>query len=380
MRRTRFRGVAVAVARRRHAARLRGLRRQRLRRRRRRHRAAAAGPAALQILIGSSGDAETNGGARTPRRPGPTASGNTATVTPAQDIAQQLGQALRRRQPAGRVLRRRRPVRRLRERRRARAVRRQDRQPGRLLPEPAHHVHLRRQALLRAEGLLHAGAGDQHRPVDQGRADRRRHPDHLGPAHRGGAEAQGRRAITPLAIGDTRDRIGAFMVQAGGWIVSEDGKQATADTPENLAGAAATCRACSRTAWPSTPRQLDAGWGGEAFGKGKAAMTIEGNWIKGAMKNDFPDVEVHRARAARRPDRARAPCRSPTAGASPPRASTRSRRSSFVEAMTTADQQLAFAKAFGVMPSRPVGQGRRTPRSSRTTSRSSTAPSTPRAR
>ena len=26
---------------------------------------------------------------------------------------------------------------------------------------------------------------------------------------------------------------------------------------------------------------LDAGWGGEAFGTGKAAMTIEGNWING---------------------------------------------------------------------------------------------------
>ncbi len=41
--------------------------------------------------------------------------------------------------------------------------------------------------------------------------------------------------VQPLVIGDTRDRIGAFMVQAGGWIVSADGKQATADSPENLA-------------------------------------------------------------------------------------------------------------------------------------------------
>ena len=43
------------------------------------------------------------------------------------------------------------------------------------------------------------------------------------------------KGIMPLALGDTRDRIGAFMVQAGGWLVSEDGKQATADTPENVA-------------------------------------------------------------------------------------------------------------------------------------------------
>ncbi len=36
---------------------------------------------------------------------------------------------------------------------------------------------------------------------------------------------------------------------------------------------------------------LGAGWGGEAFGKQLAAMVIEGNWIKGAMKNDFPGVK-----------------------------------------------------------------------------------------
>ena len=36
---------------------------------------------------------------------------------------------------------------------------------------------------------------------------------------------------------------------------------------------------------------VGAGWGGEAFGKELGAMTIEGNWITGAMQNDFPDVD-----------------------------------------------------------------------------------------
>ena len=40
----------------------------------------------------------------------------------------------------------------------------------------------------------------------------------------------------------------------------------------------------------SNDARIDAGWGGEAFGIGKAAMVIEGNWIAGAMTNDFPDV------------------------------------------------------------------------------------------
>ena len=36
--------------------------------------------------------------------------------------------------------------------------------------------------------------------------------------------------------------------------------------------------------------QLGAGWGGEAFGKQQCAMTIEGNWIAGAMTHDYPTV------------------------------------------------------------------------------------------
>src|SRR5689334_25170385 len=46
----------------------------------------------LQILIGSSGDAETNA-VKTAAAAWASSTGNTATVTPAQDIGQQLGQA-----------------------------------------------------------------------------------------------------------------------------------------------------------------------------------------------------------------------------------------------------------------------------------------------
>ncbi len=50
------------------------------------------GPANLQILIGSSGDAETNA-VKSAAAAWASSTGNTATVTPAQDIGQQLGQA-----------------------------------------------------------------------------------------------------------------------------------------------------------------------------------------------------------------------------------------------------------------------------------------------
>ena len=121
-----------------------------------------------------------------------TSTGNTATVTPAQDIAQQLGQAFAGGTPPDVFYV---DAARFADYASVGALEPyggQDHRPGGLLPEPAHRLHLRRQALLRAEGLLHPGAADQHRPVDEGRADRRRRPDHLGPAHRGGEKLKAR--------------------------------------------------------------------------------------------------------------------------------------------------------------------------------------------
>jgi len=96
--------------------------------------------------------------------------------------------------------------------------------------------------------------------------------------------------VKGLVIGDTRDRVGAFMKQAGGWIVSSDQTKMTADTPTNLAGLKEVQKLLASGS-TSFPKGVDSGWGGEAIGKGKAAMTIEGNWIKGAIKNDYPNLK-----------------------------------------------------------------------------------------
>lgn len=93
-----------------------------------------------------------------------------------------------------------------------------------------------------------------------------------------------------LVIGDTRDRLGAFMKQAGGWITNADQTQMTANTPENLAGIQEVQKLL-RSKSTFFPKGVDSGWGGEALGKGKTAMTIEGNWIKGAMKTDYPNIK-----------------------------------------------------------------------------------------
>lgn len=96
--------------------------------------------------------------------------------------------------------------------------------------------------------------------------------------------------VKGLVMNDTRDRIGAFMKQAGGWIVNEDQTKMTANSAENLVAMQEVQKllASGSAAWP---KQVDAGWGGEAIGKGKAAMVIEGNWIKGAVKTDYPNLK-----------------------------------------------------------------------------------------
>ena len=101
---------------------------------------------------------------------------------------------------------------------------------------------------------------------------------------------------------------------------------------------------------------VGAGWGGEAFGKELGAMTIEGNWITGAMSADFPDVDYPVRPAAAGPGRPGHPRSSPTAGASPPTATTRGARRRWSSTSPRAEQQMAFADAFGVMPSRRGGR------------------------
>jgi multiple sugar transport system substrate-binding protein len=84
-------------------------------------------------------------------------------------------------------------------------------------------------------------------------------------------------------------RLGVFMIQAGGWLVSKDGKTATVNSGANLK-AFNFVKSMIKAGSMKLTNQIGAGWGGEGFGKQECAMTIEGNWIAGAMKADYPSV------------------------------------------------------------------------------------------
>ena len=84
-------------------------------------------------------------------------------------------------------------------------------------------------------------------------------------------------------------RLGVFMLQAGGWLVSKNGQTATVNSKANVA-AFNFVKSMIKAGSMKLTNQIGAGWGGEGFGKKECAMTIEGNWIAGAMKADYPTV------------------------------------------------------------------------------------------
>ena len=162
--------------------------------------------------------------------------------------------------------------------------------------------------------------------------------------------------VTGLVMSDTLDRVGAFMHQAGGSVVSADGTKVTADSPQ-LLQALQYLQKLAKDGALKFPKQVDTGWGGEALGKGKAAMTIEGNWIVGSMRKDYPNVHYKvvplPAGPAGDATLSFTNCWG-VAQKSPHQAAA----IDFIDYLTTVDQQMSFAKAFGVMPSRQAAKSR----------------------
>ena len=143
-------------------------------------------------------------------------------------------------------------------------------------------------------------------------------------------------------------RVGVFMARAGGRLVSEDGTTAEADSDANVE-ALSYVQEHLKDGTFAYAADVGAGWGGEAFGKELGAMTIEGNWITGAL-GDFPDVQAKvvelPAGPAGQGTLQFSNCWGMAADSPNQQAALE-----LVEYLTSAEQQLAFSEAFGPMPS-----------------------------
>ncbi len=139
------------------------------------------------------------------------------------------------------------------------------------------------------------------------------------------------------------------MVQNGAFLVDQDGK-ITANDPKNV-DALKYVQTQLQDGSFKTPKQLGAGWAGEAFGKGAAAMTIEGNWLLGALQKDFPNTKYTVAELPAGPAGDKGTLVFTNCWGIAATTKNPDQAKAFVEAMTAKDQQLTFAKDFGVIPS-----------------------------
>ena len=79
-----------------------------------------------------------------------------------------------------------------------------------------------------------------------------------------------------------------FMFQAGGAIFDAEGNYVF-DSPETRE-ALDLYIGMVRDGIAGPPSVVDAGWGGEAFGEGRAAMAMEGNWVIQFLLEGYPEL------------------------------------------------------------------------------------------
>ncbi|HET7386084.1 MAG TPA: ABC transporter substrate-binding protein [Nocardioidaceae bacterium] len=158
--------------------------------------------------------------------------------------------------------------------------------------------------------------------------------------------------VTGLVFSPTLDRIGAFMIEAGGSYMNADDTAFTFDSPGDLKGLQFVQK-LAREGVLKFPKQVGMTWGGDSLGSGKAAMTIEGNWIIGAMKSDYPKLNYTTVPMPKGPDGTQGSLSFTNCWGIAAKSPHQAAAISFVDYLTSKQQQLTFASTIGVMPSRP---------------------------
>jgi multiple sugar transport system substrate-binding protein len=144
-------------------------------------------------------------------------------------------------------------------------------------------------------------------------------------------------------------RLGVFMLQAGGWLVSKDGKTATVNNKANLT-AFNFVKSMIKAGSMKLTNQIGAGWGGEGFGKKECAMTIEGNWIAGAMTHDYPTVPYKAVELPAGPA-GKGTLQYDGGWGLAAASKNKTEAMALISYLTQTKVEMGNAKAFGVMPS-----------------------------
>jgi multiple sugar transport system substrate-binding protein len=106
---------------------------------------------------------------------------------------------------------------------------------------------------------------------------------------RAAAEALTQGDVIGLVTPPNFERWLPFLYQAGGSVLSDDWSEVTFDSDQSRE-ALDFYLGMVNDGIAGPPSAVDAGWGGEAFGNGRVAMAMEGNWVIQYLLTTFPDL------------------------------------------------------------------------------------------
>ncbi|QGQ98693.1 ABC transporter substrate-binding protein [Paenibacillus psychroresistens] len=82
-----------------------------------------------------------------------------------------------------------------------------------------------------------------------------------------------------------------FVLNAFGGKISDQDGNASFASPDSLKGLQVVIDQHLKDKTSAQPSDVGAGWGGEMFGQGKAAMVLEGNWAIPYLQSTFPAID-----------------------------------------------------------------------------------------
>jgi multiple sugar transport system substrate-binding protein len=155
--------------------------------------------------------------------------------------------------------------------------------------------------------------------------------------------------VVGLSLNGQYERLVAFMVEAGGNLMNADSSKATADSTANIT-ALTFAKKLLNEGVMKYAKDVGEGDGGQALGSGKAAMTIEGNWVQGELSADFPTVKYTVTALPSGPV-GKGTLQYSNCWGIAAKSPNQAAALKLVEQLTTSKDQLTFSKAFGVLPS-----------------------------
>lgn len=154
---------------------------------------------------------------------------------------------------------------------------------------------------------------------------------------------------TGLVVDQDNSGIDEFLYQNGGTVQNSTGK-VELDSPQNVQ-ALTFLKSMLTTGVMKFPSQLNAGFSGQAFGENKAAMDIIGDWENGTLQTDYPSVKYKVYPLPAGPTGIHATLSFTNCWGVPTESKNLGGALEFVKFLTTTQQEMTFAKDFGVIPS-----------------------------